>query len=303
MNHSNPSFSNIVETLSNLQNEASLFHLPHPETSLPSTGELKQIISILKEILFPGYFEEVNPEENTYKAALTIKLTLLKKKLSEQINVGFCFFCKKSDLDCSSCKERSDRIAEKFIDTLPKIRHSLASDALAAYTGDPAAKHISETILCYPSLTVLTHYRIAHELIKLDIPLIPRMISEMAHAETGIDIHPGAEIGDSFFIDHGTGVVIGETSVIGKNVRIYQGVTLGAKSFPLDGNGKPVKGIPRHPVIEDDVIIYANSTILGRITIGKRAVIGGNIWVSHDIGAGETITQSSVIGKKPASNT
>lgn len=298
MKSKHPLSDKVVSALSDFKIESYLFHSPRPEVSLPSVAELEKIILVLKEILFPGYFGELNPDAGALKSAVELKLLLIRDLLSDQINRGFCFFCKETEADCASCKERSLLLASAFIGKLPQIRHSLSTDAMAAYTGDPAAKHISEPILCYPSLAALTNYRIAHELVKLDIPLIPRMMTEMSHSNTGIDIHPGAVIGDSFFIDHGTGVVIGETSVIGRNVRIYQGVTLGAKSFPLDEDGKPVKGIPRHPVIEDDVIIYANSTILGRITIGKGAVIGGNIWVSSDIPAGAMITQSSVIGKK-----
>jgi len=292
-----PGFNKIVDELSDLKNETYLFHLPQVETTLPSNAELEKIISLLKEIIFPGYFGNINPNIEEIRSDIEHKLLFSREILANQINRGFCFFCKETDADCSSCKERSIQLAGKFIEKIPEIRQLLSTDAMAAYTGDPAAKHISETILCYPSLSALTHYRIAHELLKLDIPLIPRMITEISHSNTGIDIHPGAKIGESFFIDHGTGVVIGETSVIGKNVRIYQGVTLGAKSFPLDQSGKPVKGIPRHPIIEDNVTIYANSTILGRITIGKGAVIGGNIWVSSNIPAGATINQSSVLNR------
>jgi len=178
-----------------------------------------------------------------------------------------------------------------FMDKLPKIRELLASDAVAAFEGDPAAKQIGETIFCYPSITALLHHRISHELYKLNVPLIPRIISERAHSLTGIDIHPGASIGERFFIDHGTGTVIGETTIIGNNVRIYQGVTLGAKSFPMDEKGLPIKDIPRHPIVEDNVVIYAGATILGRITIGKNAEIGGNVWVTHDVEAGSKIVQ------------
>lgn len=297
MKKNNPQFNALVDELSDFTNESYLFHLPAEQTSLPSTVELEKIIIYLREILFPGYFGESNLGTGEFKSGIERNLLRIRNLLSEQIHRGFCFFCKDTSLDCERCSERSVQLAGKFIEKLPQIRHSLSTDAMAAYTGDPAAKHISETILCYPSLVALTHHRVAHELVKLDIPLIPRMIAEMSHANTGIDIHPGAEIGESFFIDHGTGVVIGETAVIGNNVRIYQGVTLGAKSFPLDENGKPVKGIPRHPVIADDVIIYANSTILGRIHIGKGAVIGGNLWVSNDVPDGAVMTQSSVMGR------
>ena len=162
---------------------------------------------------------------------------------------------------------------------------------IAAFNGDPAAKNYGEIISCYPIIKELTIYRMAHELWNLEVPLIPRMLTEIAHSETGIDIHPGATIGEYFTIDHGTGVVIGETSVIGKNVKLYQGVTLGAKSFSLDNDGNPIKGIPRHPILKDNVIVYSNASILGRITIGEGAVVGGNIWVTHDVPAGATITQ------------
>jgi serine O-acetyltransferase len=167
----------------------------------------------------------------------------------------------------------------------------LATDVEAAYNGDPAAKNYGEIISCYPVIKALINYRIAHELHKLGVPLIPRILTEMAHSETGIDIHPGAQIGSHFTIDHGTGVVIGETCIIGNNVKLYQGVTLGAKSFPLDADGNPIKGIARHPILEDNVIVYSNATILGRITIGKDAVIGGNIWVTENVPAGARIVQ------------
>ncbi|MBQ0102923.1 MAG: serine acetyltransferase [Prevotellaceae bacterium] len=181
--------------------------------------------------------------------------------------------------------------ADKFIKSLDDIRKSLSTDVEAAYNGDPAASSFDEIICCYPVMKALMNYRVAHEFYKMGVDLIPRLLTEMAHSETGIDIHPGAQIGDYFTIDHGTGVVIGETTIIGNNVKLYQGVTLGAKSFPLDDNGNPIKGIPRHPILEDGVIVYANSTILGRITIGKNAVIGGNVWVTRDIAPGEKVTQ------------
>ena len=170
-----------------------------------------------------------------------------------------------------------------MIERLPKIRKILGTDVIAAYNGDPAADNCSEIISCYPVIKALTNYRLAHELVLLDVPLIPRIITEMAHSETGIDIHPSAQIGSHFTIDHGTGVVIGATCIIGKNVKLYQGVTLGAKSFPLDDKGNPIKGIPRHPILEDDVIVYSNATILGRITIGRGCIVGANIWVTEDM--------------------
>jgi serine O-acetyltransferase len=187
--------------------------------------------------------------------------------------------------------------ATEFIIQLPEIREKLHTDVIAAYNGDPAAKSLGEVIFCYPSIRAISNYRIAHALLKLNVPLIPRIITEMAHSETGIDIHPGATIGEYFTIDHGTGVVIGETAIIGNNVKMYQGVTLGAKSFPSDENGNPIKGIDRHPVIGNNVIIYSNTTILGRITVGDGAVIGGNMWVDTDVPAGAKLAQNKKISK------
>ncbi len=196
----------------------------------------------------------------------------VKQALSEMLH--------RSKMDCTIILTNSE---DEFIEYLPEIRRKLITDVESTYLNDPAAHSRSEIIFCYPAIRAITNYRMAHKLLQSNVPLIPRFISEMAHSETGIDIHPGAEIGENFTIDHGTGVVIGSTSIIGNNVKIYQGVTLGAKSFPLDENGNPIKGIPRHPIVEDDVVIYAGATILGRITIGQGSVIGGNAWVTKDI--------------------
>ena len=181
---------------------------------------------------------------------------------------------------------------ERFVEALPEIKSLLKEDAEAAYDGDPAAESIDEVVLCYPTMKALSNYRVAHCLYRLGVPLVPRVITEMAHSETGIDIHPGAQIGHRFTIDHGTGVVIGATCIIGNNVKLYQGVTLGAKSFPQDDNGNPIKGIPRHPILEDDIIVYSNATVLGRITIGRGTIIGGNIWVTEDTKPGERLLQA-----------
>lgn len=196
---------------------------------------------------------------------------------------------------CKDCEIRARRQTQAFLSTLPKIRRLVATDVVAAYEGDPAAKSPGETVFCYPSIRAVTNYRIAHELHLRDMEIIPRIITEMAHSQTGIDIHPGAEIDEKFFIDHGTGTVIGETCVIGRNVRLYQQVTLGAKSFPKDKNGRLVKGIPRHPIIEDDVIIYSGTTILGRVRIGKGSIIGGNVWLDQDVEPYTRVLQ----GRKP----
>ncbi len=224
----------------------------------------KEISDLSRSILFPDYYGD-------YTLSETEKLSRLKQ------------------LVCPELLEEDK--ADGFIDKLPSIRQSLHTDVVAAYNGDPAANSYEEIICCYPIIKVLMNYRVAHELLLTGVKLVPRMLTEMAHSETGIDIHPGAQIGDYFTIDHGTGVVIGETSVIGNNVKLYQGVTLGAKSFPLDADGNPIKGIPRHPILEDDVIVYSNSSILGRVTIGKGAVIGGNVWVTQDVPAGAKIIQ------------
>jgi serine O-acetyltransferase len=181
--------------------------------------------------------------------------------------------------------------ARAFMDRLPDVRRVLGTDVQAAYNGDPAATSPAETVLCYPGILAITNYRLAHELHQLDVPLVPRVMMEYAHSITGIDIHPATKIGEGFFIDHGTGVVIGETAIIGNRVRIYQGVTLGAKSFPLDEHGHPIKGNPRHPIVEDDVTIYSGATILGRITIGAGSVIGGNVWLTHDVPPNSRISQ------------
>ena len=186
---------------------------------------------------------------------------------------------------------RARSMAAELIRRLPGIRAVLSTDVEAAYLGDPAAGSFGEVISCYPVIKALTNYRVAHELYLIGVPLLPRILTEMAHSETGIDIHPAAQIGKHFTIDHGTGVVIGATSIIGDNVKLYQGVTLGARSFPLDENGNPIKNIPRHPILEDDVIVYSNASILGRIRIGKGAVIGGNIWVTEDVPPGARIQQ------------
>ena len=192
----------------------------------------------------------------------------------------------KAQPDGPGADEAALAAVRRFAAALPAIRTLLDSDVLAAYQGDPAARSVDEVLLCYPGVLAMIHYRLANQLYLQGLPLLARIVAELAHAATGIDIHPGATIGAGFFIDHGTGVVIGETAVIGARVRVYQAVTLGAKRFPVDAEGKLQKGLPRHPVVEDDVVIYAGATILGRITIGKGAVIGGNVWVTQDVPAG-----------------
>ncbi len=282
-----------VDELSDSESYKGLFHQHKDGEPLPSARVLGDIIELARSILFPGYYGNSTVNSRTIKYHIGVNIEKLFDLLSEQILAGLCF---QGNDECSTCndsrREEAGRLAAEFISRLPEMRRILATDVEAAYNGDPAADSFGEVICCYPAIKAISNYRIAHELLQLGVPLIPRIITELAHSETGIDIHPGAVIGSYFTIDHGTGVVIGATSIIGNNVKLYQGVTLGAKSFPLDDEGKPIKGILRHPVLEDNVIIYSNATILGRINIGKGATVGGNIWVTEDVPAGTRIVQS-----------
>ncbi len=281
-----------VDELSESQSYKGLFHQQRDGEPLPSARVLREIIDLSRAILFPGYYGNSTINSHTLNYHIGVNVETLFNLLNEQILAGLCF-ASSSDCDCLSepKREEAGRLAALFISRLPHLRQLLATDVEAAYNGDPAAENYGEVICCYPAIKAISNYRIAHELLKLNVPLIPRIITEMAHSETGIDIHPAAQIGSYFTIDHGTGVVIGATSIIGNNVKLYQGVTLGAKSFPLDENGKPIKGIARHPILEDDVIVYSNATILGRITIGAGATVGGNIWVTENVPAGARIVQ------------
>jgi serine O-acetyltransferase len=245
----------------------------------------------LRSVLFPGFFRlaEFSPEALELHVGAILDGVAIA--LEEQVRRGFCFVCPGDEASPSECRARAAGITRRFLERIPGVMELLAEDVRAAYDGDPAAKSPSETIFCYPGIYAITNHRVAHELYNLEVPVIPRILGENAHSVTGIDIHPGARIGRSFFIDHGTGVVIGETSVIGDRVRLYQGVTLGARSFPLDTNGVPIKGVDRHPVIGDDVVIYAGATILGRITVGARSVIGGNVWLTDSVPPGSVLSQ------------
>lgn len=281
-----------VEELSAPASLKGLFHQHRDGYPLPSGAALEEIVQLLRAILFPGYFGKSQVNTTTIKYQIGVSVERLHKLLCDQILAGLCFAdtgdaaepcqCSGSgDLAGRRCKAAG--IAAELVSRLPAIRATLGTDVMAAYNGDPAATGCPEILACYPVIRALVNYRVAHELLLLGVPLIPRMMTEMAHSETGIDIHPGATIGHSFTIDHGTGVVIGETCIIGNNVKLYQGVTLGAKSFPLDSHGNPIKGIPRHPIIEDDVVVYANATVLGRVTIGRGCVVGANTWVMDDM--------------------
>ncbi|KAA6346383.1 Serine acetyltransferase [termite gut metagenome] len=273
-----------IDKLSESELRKELFHQYNEGEPLLSASTLYDIIELARAILFPGYYGTPTSHKQTSHHHIKANVEALFNLLVEQILAALYFITNEpSDESGDNKHEEATRLATEFISKFPDIRNVLATDVEAAYNGDPAAESLGEVICCYPVIRAISNYRIAYELRELGVPLIPRIITEMGHRETGIDIHPGAKIGNYFTIDHGTGVVIGGTSIIGNNVKLYQGVTLGARSFPLDTDGKPLKGIPRHPIIEDNVIIYSNATILGRITVGHDAVVGGNIWVTEDV--------------------
>ena len=273
-----------VDQLSDPTSLKGLFHQHQDGNPLPSGKVLEEIIELSRSIIFPGYFGKSKINKHTIRYHIGMAVERLSKLLEDQILAGLCFSCPHSGKgENTPCKMKAREMAFKIIEQLPEMRRILATDVEAAFNGDPAAENMGEIISCYPVIKALTNYRLAHQMHVIGVPLIPRIITEMAHSETGIDIHPAATIGHHFTIDHGTGVVIGATCIIGNNVKLYQGVTRGAKSFPLDENGNPIKGIPRHPILEDDVIVYSNATILGRITIGRGSVIGANIWVTEDL--------------------
>ena len=278
----------IVQKLSDIHN-SDYRYISMYDKQLPSVQTLKGIVEIIREIVFPGYFGNPFVTENSVQYHVGVNSEKLYYLLYEQIYRALAFETEDSHIQ-SVAKEK----AFLFIDKLPEIKRMLSTDIKAIFDNDPAAKNYGEIIFCYPAIKAMLNYRIAHELFLLEIPLIPRIITEMAHADTGIDIHPGAVIGEYFSIDHGTGIVIGQTSVIGNHVCLYQGVTLGAKNFVLDENGNPMD-MPRHPILEDNVTVYSNSSILGRITIGKGTIVGGNIWLTHSVPPNSRIVQNKAI--------
>jgi len=256
---------------------------------IPSRECVIEIIDRLRELLFPGYFTRGKLDPVNLKYSLGQSATVVFDMLSEQISRSIRHDCLRYNQACSECEVQGHRLALRLLEQIPGVRKILATDIQASYQGDPAAKSFDEIIFSYPGIYAMAVYRIAHKLFEYDVPLLPRIMTEHAHSVTGIDIHPGAEIGESFVIDHGTGVVIGETTVIGQNVRIYQGVTLGALSIPKD-SGDQFRGRKRHPTIEDNVIIYAGATILGGDTvIGARSVIGGNVWLTRSVPPDTTV--------------
>lgn len=259
-------------------------------SNLPVRGEIVEILDLLFEVLFPGHTGKRTITKSNIKFVVGDILCQAYTELCEQIERSFLYQCRIKKCDGCDCRTMAESVSQHLLTQLPKIREQLKGDVRAAFNGDPAAKSYEEIVISYPCITAIATYRIAHELYLKQVPLIPRIMSECAHSKTGIDIHPGAKIGKNFFIDHGTGVVVGETSIIGNNVRFYQGVSLIAISIPK--KAQSIKDAKRHPTVEDDVTIYAEATILGDITIGKGSVIGGNVWIRKSVPAGTTVSMA-----------
>jgi len=259
-------------------------------TPFPSQKAIAGILDEFFEVLFPGYFGESDLTWSNLGYHIGHKIDELFPKLRAEFWKAIRHECKRLGSACQHCERKSEAEAFALMEKIPHLREILSEDVQAAYDGDPAAKSFDEIIISYPCIKAISTYRIAHEIYEQGIPLIARMMSEIAHGQTGVDIHPGATIGRRFFIDHGTGVVIGETTEIGNDVKIYQGVTLGAMSFPKDACGKLVRGAKRHPTLEDGVTVYAGATILGgNSIIGAKSVIGGNVWLTHSVDPGTKV--------------
>jgi serine O-acetyltransferase len=264
----------------------------------PSPQAIARILEDLKGVLFPMRLGPLDLRQESEDFYIGHTLDSALHALLAQVRLELRYQKRHESPSETDLEGKAVAAVQAFAVALPEIRRLLDSDVLAAYQGDPAARSVDEVLLCYPGVLAMIHHRIAHQFYKQDLPLLARMSSELAHSQTGIDIHPGAQIGACFFIDHGTGVVIGETAIIGKGVRIYQAVTLGAKRFPTDANGKIEKGLPRHPIVEDDVVIYAGATILGRVTLGSGCTIGGNVWLINDVPPGSHVTQADSQGMR-----
>jgi serine O-acetyltransferase len=261
---------------------------------LPSRTVLRQVIEGVSAALFPTHYgrPDLNDESIDYFVGDTLNVAL--DRLVEQVRRALRFNPALENVGEAELVERARAITRRFAASLPDIRALLVSDVQAALAGDPAASSVAEIMLCYPGTIAVLYHRLAHCLHRLGTPFLARLAADIAHTLTGIDIHPAAQIGASFFIDHGTGVVIGETAIIGRNVRLYQAVTLGARRFPTDASGALVKGAPRHPIVEDNVVIYAGATILGRITVGAGSTIGGNVWLTQSVAPGSNVTQAKM---------
>ncbi len=287
----NDALREAVERLSDEGSYAQLFHAYCEEEELPSGKVLQSLVELCRAILFPGYYGQARITGQTIRFHTGVSIEQLFEELSKQIYAGLCLANTSQTTSSQAAKATAERIAEEFISSLPELRSLLATDAEAMFDSDPAAQNPGEVIFCYPGFRAICNYRIAHVLYRLEVPFIPRMITEMAHSETGIDIHPGATIGHHFSIDHGTGIVIGETSVIGDYVRIFQGVSLAGAKLPPDEKGNTIRGIARHPILGNHVTVYSNATLIGKIHIGDGATICGNVWVAEDVPAGATVSQ------------
>ena len=287
----NDALREAVERLSDEGSYAQLFHAYCEEEELPSGKVLQSLVERCRAILFPGYYGQARITGQTIRFHTGVSIEQLFEELSKQIYAGLCLANTSQTTSSQAAKATAERIAEEFISSLPELRSLLATDAEAMFDSDPAAQNPGEVIFCYPGFRAICNYRIAHVLYRLEVPFIPRMITEMAHSETGIDIHPGATIGHHFSIDHGTGIVIGETSVIGDYVRIFQGVSLAGAKLPPDEKGNTIRGIARHPILGNHVTVYSNATLIGKIHIGDGATICGNVWVAEDVPAGATVSQ------------
>ena len=287
----NDALREAVERLSDEGSYAQLFHAYCEEEELPSGKVLQSLVELCRAILFPGYYGQARITGQTIRFHTGVSIEQLFEELSKQIYAGLCLANTSQTTSSQAAKATAERIAEEFISSLPELRSLLATDAEAMFDSDPAAQNPGEVIFCYPGFRAICNYRIAHVLYRLEVPFIPRMIAEMAHSETGIDIHPGATIGHHFSIDHGTGIVIGETSVIGDYVRIFQGVSLAGAKLPPDEKGNTIRGIARHPILGNHVTVYSNATLIGKIHIGDGATICGNVWVAEDVPAGATVSQ------------
>ena len=262
---------------------------------LPSRAAMADILEALCGALFPMRLGPVDLREESEDFYVGHTLDVALNALLIQARLELRYAARQGGLPDDGVDATATLLIQDFALALPELRSILDTDVLAAYHGDPAARSVDEVLLCYPGILAVIHHRLAHHLYRAGLPLLARISAEIAHSATGIDIHPGAQIGRSFFIDHGTGVVIGETAIIGERVRIYQAVTLGAKRFPADESGQLQKGHPRHPIVEDDVVIYAGATILGRITIGQGTTIGGNVWLTRSVPAGSNLTQANLL--------
>ena len=262
---------------------------------LPSRAAMADILEALCGALFPMRLGPVDLREESEDFYVGHTLDVALNALLTQARLELRYVARQGGLPDEGVDATATLLIQDFALALPALRSILDTDVLAAYHGDPAARSVDEVLLCYPGILAVIHHRLAHHLYRAGLPLLARISAEIAHSATGIDIHPGAQIGRSFFIDHGTGVVIGETAIIGERVRIYQAVTLGAKRFPADESGQLQKGHPRHPIVEDDVVIYAGATILGRITIGQGSTIGGNVWLTRSVPAGSNLTQANLL--------